>query len=259
MNNLMEVRGLTIRDQQGHVLVEDIDLDIIAQKVNVLIGESGSGKTVTAKALIQSLPSAIEATFDTYTYRGETTPNLQQLLGKQIGYISQDYTHSFNDHMKLGKQLTAIYRNHFQVQKRIAEQRVLEALSWVDLAEVDVINRYRFALSGGQLERVLIASVIMLKPDLIIADEPTSALDAITGHRTMDLIKHLADKHEVTLLVITHNLSHVLRFSDYISVIRQGCIIDYGNIDYFKNGTIEPYSRRLFDKRSRLRQGDPDD
>jgi peptide/nickel transport system ATP-binding protein len=259
MNNLIEVRGLKIRDQQGHTLVDDIHLDIKAKKVNVLIGESGSGKSLTAKALIQSLPSDIVATFQRYTYDGTAIQDIQNLLGKHIGYISQDYTHSFNDHMKLGKQLIAIYRQHFHVRKEIAKKHVLKALSWVELGDIDVMNRYRFSLSGGQLERVLIASVLMLHPQLIIADEPTSALDAITGHHIMDLIKHLADMHDVTLLVITHDLSHVFRFSDYISVIRQGHLIDHGNIDYFKNGNIEPYSQALFDKRTRLTQGDHDD
>lgn len=256
MHNLIEIRRLKISDQQGRMLVEDINLDIKARKVNVLIGESGSGKSITAKAFIQSLPPNIEATFDTYTYEGQPAQNIKRLLGKHIGYISQDYTQSFNDYMKLGKQLTAIYRQHFNVSKKTAKKYVLEALGWVDLEDIDVMNRYRFSLSGGQLERVLIASVLMLRPQMIIADEPTSSLDVISGHRVMDLIKHLAEMHDVTLLVITHNLSHVFRFSDYISVIRQGRIIDYGHIDYFKNGNIEPYSRALFNKRTRLKQGD---
>ena len=259
MRNLIEVRGLTVHDKYFQTLVEKVDLDIKAQKVNVLIGESGSGKSITAKALIQSLPNQVEATFQQYTYEGKPIHNVTSLLGKHIGYITQDYTHSFNDHMKLGKQLVAIYRQHFKVSKQEAKERVLQALRWVELGEVEVMKRYRFALSGGQLERVLIASVLMLEPELIIADEPTSSLDAITGHRIMDLIKHLADKHDVTLLVITHNLTHVERFSDYISVIRKGQIVDQGDLTYFKTGKIHPYSQALFDKRTKLKQGDVND
>lgn len=259
MRNLIEVRGLTVQDKNVQLLVEKVDLDIKAQKVNVLIGESGSGKSITAKALIQSLPTNIEATFQQYTYAGKPIENIPSLLGRHIGYISQDYTHSFNDHMKLGKQLIAIYRHHFKVSKQAAKERVLQALRWVELGDIGVMKRYRFALSGGQLERVLIASVLMLEPELIIADEPTSSLDAITGFRVMDLIKHLADEHDVTLLVITHNLTHVERFSDYISVMRNGQIVDQGDSTYFKTGKIHPYSQELFDKRTKLKQGDGND
>src|SRR5699024_9790498 len=95
MRNLIEVRGLTVHDKYFQTLVDKVDLDIKPQKVNLLIGESGSGKSITAKAMIQSLPDHIEATFQQYTYEGKPIHNVTSLLGTHIGYITQDYTHSF--------------------------------------------------------------------------------------------------------------------------------------------------------------------
>src|SRR5699024_6578876 len=210
VTNILEIANLTIRNKSGTELLRNISFGLKQSKVNVLVGESGSGKSLTAKALVQSIPSTLEMHFDRLCYKNESVTDLRSLLGKDIGFISQDYTHSFNDHTKLGKQLVSIYRMHYKVEKSVAKQFVSQALQWVDLNPNQVMQRYRFSLSGGQLARVQIASVLMLNPEIVIADEPTSSLDVITGYNIMHLIKHLAEIHQVTLLIITHNLSHVL-------------------------------------------------
>ncbi|RIP27379.1 ATP-binding cassette domain-containing protein, partial [Staphylococcus gallinarum] len=129
-------------------------------------------------------------------------------------------------------------------------------LSWVELNPSQMMSKYRFSLSGGQLARVQIASVLMLNPKVIIADEPIASLDAVTGVSIMNLIKHLAEVHKVTLLLITHNLSHVLDFSDWIHVIKNGEMVESNHIDAFKNNDVKPYSLKLFNSRSRLKKGD---
>ncbi|UXR87032.1 ATP-binding cassette domain-containing protein [Staphylococcus felis] len=255
MNKLLEIQDLTVR-HVSHTLVDHIHLNLYEEKVNVLIGESGSGKSMTAKAILNAVPKGIDVTMDSMIFKGERVQSIQSHLGRNIGYISQDYTHSFNAHMTIGKQLIAIYRQHFNVSKAEAYQKVLRALKWVDLHHIDMMKRYRFSLSGGQLERVLIASVMMLNPSLIIADEPTASLDVVTGHHIMSLLHHLADAHGVTLFIITHNLSHVQRFSDYINVMREGRMIDQGTKAYFENNHVSAYTKQLFQRRSQLKRGD---
>lgn len=252
--NVLEILNLTIKEREGKTLIHHLDLALRKSKVNVLVGESGSGKSLTAKALVQQVPDTLTTRFDALHYKGEIITNMHHLLGKEIGFISQDYTHSFNDHTKLGKQLLAIYKMHYKVDKTVAYKFVTQALKWVDLNPEHVMKRYRFSLSGGQLARVQIASVLMLNPSVIIADEPTSSLDAITGYNLMHLIKHLADVHQVTLLIITHNLSHVLGFSDWINVIQHGKLIDFNHVQAFKNRHVKPYNLELFDARSQLRK-----
>ncbi|MGW7918752.1 ATP-binding cassette domain-containing protein [Staphylococcus xylosus] len=259
MTNLLEINNLTIKDERCTTLIDHINLNLKASKVNVLVGESGSGKSLTAKALVQQLPDNLIMTYDSLNYDSEKLLNMHELLGKEIGFISQDYTHSFNEHTKLGKQLIAIYRHHYKIDKAKAKKFVTQALEWVDLVPDKTMDSYRFSLSGGQLARVQIASVLMLNPKLIIADEPTASLDVITGANIMNLIKHLAEVHKVTLLLITHNLSHVLNFSDWIHVIQKGKIVDSNHIQAFKNHEVDPYSLKLFNSRSQLKEGSSND
>src|SRR5699024_11746933 len=101
-------------------------------------------------------------------YKCEISTNIHHLLGKKIGFISKEYTHSFNENTKLGKQLLAIYKMHYKVDKTVAYKFVTQALKWVELNPEHVMKRYRFSLSGGQLARVQIASVLMLNPIVII-------------------------------------------------------------------------------------------
>ena len=152
--------------------------------------------------------------------------------------------------------MISIYRQHYKTDKKGAQKIVEQALSWVELNPSQMMSKYRFSLSGGQLARVQIASVLMLNPKVIIADEPIASLDAVTGVSIMNLIKHLAEVHKVTLLLITHNLSHVLDFSDWIHVIKNGEMVESNHIDAFKNNDVKPYSLKLFNSRSRLKKGD---
>lgn len=224
--------------------------------MNVLVGESGSGKSLTAKALVQQLPNTLSMQYDQISYNNQNISDMHQLLGKEIGFISQNYTHSFNDHTKLGKQLISIYRQHYKTDKETAQKIVEQAINWVDLNPYQVMARYCFSLSGGQLARVQIASVLMLNPKVIIADEPMASLDAVTGFNIMNLIKHLTEEHKVTLLLITHNLSHVLAFSDWIHVIKNGEMLESKHVDAFKNNDVKAYSLKLFKSRSQLQKGD---
>lgn len=255
MNKLLDIRNLTVR-QGERCIIDRLDMTLYASQVNVLIGESGAGKSMLIKALLGALPEQCVMTYDQWYYHGQSVTSLKPYLGKQVGYISQDYTHSFNDHTPIGKQLLGIYRQHYKVTRQEAAEQVQKALKWVGLDHLDMTKRYRFMLSGGQLERVLIASVMMLEPTLIIADEPTAALDAVTGHQIMTLLHHLAEAHDVTLFVVTHNLTHVKRFSDYLYVLQHGRIVDYGDDHYFKTADIHPYSAHLFQHRSQLKQGE---
>lgn len=249
---LMQLNNLNITDQQQRPLIQHLNLSIIEGKVNVLIGESGSGKSLTASALIGQTPRELKVSYDQFYFENQPIQSIKPLLGKQIGYISQDYAHSFNNHTRLGKQLSAIYRTHYAVSKQEALEFIERALNWVNLDSNNILSKYRFMLSGGQLERLYIASVLMLEPDLIIADEPVASLDVLNGQRIMKLIKHLAEAHNTTLLLITHNLTHVIQYADEINVIKDGTIIESGPISQFKEDNIAGYTKHLLNARSRL-------
>lgn len=251
-NILMQLNNLNITDKQQRSLIQHLNLFILEGKVNVLIGESGSGKSLTASTLIGQTPKELQVSYDQFYFENQPVQTIKPLLGKRIGYISQDYAHSFNNHTQLGKQLSSIYRTHYPVSKQEALHQIERALKWVNLDSTEILSKYRFMLSGGQLERLYIASVLMLEPDLIIADEPVASLDVLNGQRIMKLIKHLAEAHNTTLLLITHNLTHVIQYADVINVIKDGTIIESGPVSQFKAGNIDAYTKHLLNARSRL-------
>lgn len=254
MMSLIDIQNLTIKNTSEKSLIKGIDLKFFSQQINALIGESGAGKSLIAKALLEYLPFDLSCTYDSYQFDGENVSRLSQYYGHTIGYISQNYAESFNDHTKLGKQLTAIYRKHYKGSKEEALSKVDKALSWVNLQSKDILNKYSFQLSGGQLERVYIASVLMLEPKLIIADEPVASLDALNGNQVMDLLQHIVLEHGQTLFIITHNLSHVLKYCQYIYVLKEGQIIERGNINHFKYEHLHPYTERLIKYRTQLKR-----
>ncbi|HCY9647909.1 TPA: ABC transporter ATP-binding protein [Staphylococcus aureus] len=252
--SLIDIQNLTIKNTSEKSLIKGIDLKIYNQQINALIGESGAGKSLIAKALLEYLPFDLTCTYDSYQFDGENVSRLSRYYGHTIGYIYQNYAESFNDHTKLGKQLTAIYRKHYKSCKEEALSKIDKALSWVNLQSKDILNKYSFQLSGGQLERVYIASVLMLKPKLIIADEPVASLDALNGNQVMDLLQHIVLEHGQTLFIITHNLSHVLKYCQYIYVLKEGQIIERGNINHFKYEHLHPYTERLIKYRTQLKR-----
>ncbi len=254
MMSLIDIQNLTIKNTSEKSLIKGIDLKIFSQQINALIGESGAGKSLIAKALLEYLPFDLTCTYYSYQFDGENVSRLSKYYGHTIGYISQNYAESFNDHTKLGKQLTAIYRKHYKSSKEEALSKIVKALSWVNLQSKDILNKYSFQLSGGQLERVYIASVLMLEPKLIIADEPVASLDALNGNQVMDLLQHIVLEHGQTLFIITHNLSHVLKYCQYINVLKEGQIIEQGNIDHFKYEHLHPYTEQLIKYRTQLKR-----
>ncbi|MCU5745398.1 ATP-binding cassette domain-containing protein [Staphylococcus sp. SQ8-PEA] len=258
MNKLLEIKGLEVATAQGQSLLHHIDLTLSEGQSHVLIGESGSGKSLTAQSLIHALPPGLKADYLSYSFDQQKVTDITSLLGNEIGMITQDYMHSFNSHTKLSKQLIAIYRQHYDVGKSQACQFVTQAVESVELSP-DIIDRYRFELSGGQLARVQIASVLMLNPRLIIADEPLASLDVLTGYKLIRLLDYLTRLHGQTLLLITHDLTHASQHSDYVHVMRNGTMVEHLSQDDIKAGQLSDYSAYLFEMRSQLKKDDAND
>ena len=154
---LLTIKNLNISDKEGQAIIKNVDLNIYNQSLNVIIGESGAGKSLTVKAILNHLPTQLHMSFDEFKMQGQNTSGIKQLLGKHIGYISQNYAQSFNEYTRLDKQLIAIYRYHFNVSKDNALKKIKKAI----------------IPAAGLGTRFLPATKAMPKEMLPILDKPT--------------------------------------------------------------------------------------
>ena len=154
---LLTIKNLNISDKEGQAIIKNVDLNIYNQSLNVIIGESGAGKSLTVKAILNHLPTQLHMSFDEFIMQGQNTSGIKQPLGKHIGYISQNYAQSFNEYTRLDKQLIAIYRYHFNVSKDNALKKIKKAI----------------IPAAGLGTRFLPATKAMPKEMLPILDKPT--------------------------------------------------------------------------------------
>ncbi|WP_083207681.1 ABC transporter ATP-binding protein [Fictibacillus arsenicus] len=261
--SLFEIKNLTITSASQKDLIKQIDLSIKPGEMLGLIGESGSGKSLTATALLGLLPSSLTIKTGSITFMNDEITSLsekemRQLRGKEVAFISQNYQSFFTPFIKIGKQFIEGIQSHIQIKKSEAKKLVLYWFNKVSLPAERVFNSYPHQLSGGQLQRAAIASAIMLKPKLIIADEPTTALDVLTGERILDLLKALQKELNCAVLLITHDLKHVMNRAEEIAVMYGGRIIESGRADNVCQDPAHPYTKLLFQSRLQLKKKVPD-
>ncbi|ANX11546.1 hypothetical protein ABE41_005960 [Fictibacillus arsenicus] len=260
---MFEIKNLTITSASQKDLIKQIDLSIKPGEMLGLIGESGSGKSLTATALLGLLPSSLTIKTGSITFMNDEITSLsekemRQLRGKEVAFISQNYQSFFTPFIKIGKQFIEGIQSHIQIKKSEAKKLVLYWFNKVSLPAERVFNSYPHQLSGGQLQRAAIASAIMLKPKLIIADEPTTALDVLTGERILDLLKALQKELNCAVLLITHDLKHVMNRAEEIAVMYGGRIIESGRADNVCQDPAHPYTKLLFQSRLQLKKKVPD-
>lgn len=251
--SLVDIRSLTLDfpAPDGFVrALDNVSLSIKAGEKVAIIGESGSGKTLMAKAVIDLLPAGCICTAGTISWRGQPlgAGGLAQstLRGREIAYIFQEPLSSLNPSLKIGIQMIeaqAFHRGLSHVQCRAAAVEMLQKVK-IENAE-QILNRYPHELSGGMRQRVMIASSLMLKPALLIADEPTTALDMAVRQDIMELITGLADEVGAAVLMISHDIGTIAKVADSVHVFKQGRLVESGNVAGLLAGAQDSYTRRL--------------
>ncbi|MCT8137030.1 ABC transporter ATP-binding protein [Anaerobacillus sp. CMMVII] len=252
---VLQIKGLSIKNKQNkQQLLHSLDLTINPGEMVGLVGESGSGKSITASAILGLLPRQLEINQGEISFQGNRIDHLPQqrlrpLRGRHMAMIFQDYNGSLTPFIKIGKQMIETLRIHEKITKKEARERALEALQRVKLPETRVFENYPFELSGGQKQRVAIAMAMMLHPALLIADEPTTALDVVTGERILELIKDLQSELKCGVLLISHHLGEVLKWSDRIAVMYGGHLVEEGTTRIVGQ---HPYTSLLLQSRPQL-------
>ena len=264
MNNpLLHVENLSIgfKGQTDVVPVTDaVSFDIYEGEVFGLAGESGCGKTVTALSVLRLLPvpSARVLSGD-IVFKGKSilsfsAPELHDLRGKGISMIFQEPSAALNPLVRIKKQLFESFEYHKVTDDPL--KRILEVLKRVGFPDPDrILNAHPHELSGGMLQRIMIAMAVVLRPPLIIADEPTTALDVTVQAQIMELLAEMQRETGTSVLLITHNLSLIAQYANRVAIMYAGRIVEYGDCGVFFGKPLHPYSQGLLRALPDLRAG----
>ena len=227
--------------------VDHVDFDFHEGEVVSIVGESGSGKTTLAKMLLGLInPTEGEIHF-LGQKRDISSQRKRQEYWKNIQAIFQDPFSSYNIFTKIDGVLLDCIRmrggGHLPKEKKI--ELMTEACSFVNLKFAELTNKYPFELSGGQMQRLMIARIFLLKPRILIADEPTSMIDACSRATILDYLQKLRDETGMTLIFITHDIGLAYYVSDSVYIMEHGKFVERGSADEVILRPKEPYTRRL--------------
>ncbi|MGR3592535.1 MAG: dipeptide ABC transporter ATP-binding protein [Limimaricola soesokkakensis] len=257
--SILEIRNLDLSfTSYGRTqnVLRDVSLKIAEGQRVALIGETGSGKSVTSKAVLNTLPGNACVTGGEILWRGEDLLKKSEavregLKGIEMSVVMQDPLSSFNPVFTIGRHLQDVLywadrRAGHRSGRADRARRIAEVLRKVQLAEPErVMRAYPAQLSGGMRQRVLIALALMNRPALLIADEPGTALDVTTQDEILALINRLVREEGLSLLMITHNLGVVRLTADYVYVMNRGEVVEHGPITEIFEAPKTDYTREL--------------
>jgi oligopeptide/dipeptide ABC transporter ATP-binding protein len=250
---LLAVEGLTVRFETEDGTAEVIDhvsFEILPGEIFGLVGESGCGKTVTALALLKLLPAPIAAiTAGRAILQGTDILSLppermRHVRGKAISMIFQEPAAALNPLLNVKSQLMECFDYHeFAGDK---EKRVRDLLQRVGFPDPQrILASFPHELSGGMLQRVMIAMALIMQPELIIADEPTTALDVTVQAQIMELVVEMQKEFKTSILLITHNLNLIAQYANRLAVMYAGRIVEQSGLDTFLRNPLHPYAHGL--------------
>ncbi len=224
MNKILEINSLEVKympnNENEKTILENISLNIEKGKIVSIVGESGSGKTMLIKSILKKLPKNIGVEKGEISFLQKNIS--EETILKHIGLITQNPIESLNPSMKIYKQLEEAINGEITNQAKI----LIEKLGILNVEEV--LNSYSYKLSGGMCQRIIIAMMMLKKPDLLIADEPTTSLDMINQSSIIKELIKLQKELNMSILLVTHDLPLVMEISDYVYVLKEGKIIEEG-------------------------------
>lgn len=255
-NSALQVCNLTVKLQiEGRIypVVRDLSFDLKKGKTLALVGESGCGKSMTALSILRILPEPPALPPEgTVMYQGKdllklNNKEMRRLRGKSIGMVFQDPLSALNPVYSIGAQLLEMAHAHLDLEEGEAQSAILKVLEEVKLPSAkEVMNLYPHQLSGGMLQRVVIAMALVCSPHILIADEPTTALDVSIQSQILHLLKELQQKRGMAMLLITHDMGVVARNADEVIVMYAGAEIERGPVNTILEYPAHPYTQALF-------------
>ncbi|MDH0115959.1 ABC transporter ATP-binding protein [Agrobacterium pusense] len=254
-NAIIDARNIAVTFKVEHGMVEavkDISFQLYRGETIAIVGESGSGKSVTARTVMGLLTKrATVAKSAVVRFNGDdilkfSSRQRRALRGNRISMIFQEPMSSLNPIYTIGSQIVEAIRVHSKLNKKQAEARALDLLRQVQIPEPEArLKQYPHQLSGGQRQRVMIAMALSNDPDVLIADEPTTALDVTVQAQILNLIRDLQKKRGMAVVLITHDLTIVKQFSDYVYVMQHGEMREHNTTEKLFAAPQHPYTKRL--------------
>lgn len=233
--------------RQKTLAVDHVDMNLYAGEVVSIVGESGSGKTTLAKMLLGLINQTEGEIYFQGVKRDISTHRKKQEYWKNIQAIFQDPFSSYNIFNKIDTVLLDCIRmrggGNLPHDKKV--EMMTEACSFVNLKFEELTNKYPFELSGGQMQRLMIARIFLLKPKILLADEPTSMIDACSRATILDELMQLRNENGMTVIFITHDIGLAYYVSDSVYIMERGKIVESGSADSVILYPTQPYTRRL--------------
>jgi oligopeptide/dipeptide ABC transporter ATP-binding protein len=277
VSELLSIRDLRVglrRRGETSEIVRGVNLDVAPGEKLGIVGESGSGKTLTILSVLQLLPAPLEilggsVSFDGEDLRAVSSRRLREIRGGEVAMVYQDPTSSLNPLLRVGTQIVETLRAH-GAERDTAEARTREVIGHVGLSDPErVANAFPHELSGGMLQRVMIAIALSTSPRMLVADEPTTALDVTIQQQILELVETLQAETGMAVVWVTHDLGVVARLVDRVAVMYAGRIVEQAATRDIFERPQHPYTAALLGSlpgpatahRARLRQigGTPPD
>lgn len=258
MKSVIEVKELRVVHKtrvKTSVLVNRSDFYINPGECLGILGESGSGKSMTAKAMLGLLDKNFQVTgkvfFEGKNLLTESGEGLRQMRGNRIAMVLQNPMTCFDPLYRIGNQMAETFATHTGWTAAEIRNQSLDILDRMKIRDPEeVLEKYPHQLSGGMLQRIMIGIAIALKPALLIADEPTTAIDSITQYEILEEFARIKKEHNMSMLFITHDLGAISRVADRLVVMNRGEIVDRGSFSHIMTHAKDPYTRLLVEKRT---------
>ncbi|MDB6161690.1 MAG: transporter related protein [Gammaproteobacteria bacterium] len=232
-------------------LLDDLSFDVAPGEFVAVVGESGSGKTLAARSILNLLPDGVRRVAGRIELEGRdltqlSGPDMRKIRGAQIGMVFQEPMVSLNPAMTIGRQLAEGLQLHRQLSRGEIRRHSLAMLERVRMNDpVRCLSAFPHEFSGGMRQRIMLAAVLLLKPKLLIADEPTTALDTLSQREVLELMVELAHDEGAAVLLITHDLGLVARYTERAIVLEKGRLMESGTTRQILTDPRNPYTQRL--------------
>ncbi len=256
-NSILTVKNLTVKSGDLFLL-DGVSFELNMGETLGIVGESGCGKSMTALSIMGLLPKGVSVSSGAIFFKEKNllslkAGELQKIRGRKIALIFQNPQAALNPIRTIRDQIDDAIRAHFQENRQQREERMVRFLTQVELPEPEKIAAsYPFQLSGGMLQRVLIAMALCLEPEILIADEPTTAIDAVIQMQIIQLLNKIQKQTGMAMLIISHNFGVVAKLAQQVLVMYGGRIAEHASTSKILNQPLHPYTKALLNSRPSL-------